>query len=262
MRADQPTLNSIVLDVDGVLWIGGAPGQGAIAFLEWLCRENLPFCLLTNDCSVSKAERHKSLTQAGMILKAEQLVTAAEVTKEWLRDAAARTIMYLGAPSALLDLTEDISVRESAPVDAVVVGDLFAHFSRTAIDRAAKAVSEGATLVAMQRNPRWSDGTDWHVDNGFWVAGLEFATGQKAFVTGKPHSTAYQTALARLGPTADTSSGTFFVSDDITADLKGAKDVGLTTVYFGPARILPPWVDYSVRDFSSLVSLLAGNRDE
>ncbi|GAI64497.1 unnamed protein product, partial [marine sediment metagenome] len=32
-------------------------------------------------CSVSKAERHKSLTQAGLILTADQLVTAAEVTR-------------------------------------------------------------------------------------------------------------------------------------------------------------------------------------
>jgi HAD superfamily hydrolase (TIGR01450 family) len=262
MRVDHRALSSVVLDVDGVIWIGGAPAQGAIAFLDSLGRENIPFCLLTNDCSVSKAYRHRSLTQASLILKAEQLVTATEVAREWLIDAAVRTIMYLGTPAALIDLTEGLSVRESAPVDAVVVGDLFTHFDRGTLDRAAKAVSDGATLVAMQRNPRWSDGTDWHVDNGFWVAGLEYVTGQQAVVTGKPHNTAYQSALSRLGLTTDDPSGTLFVSDDMTADLKGAKDVGLTTVYFGPAHILPPWVDYSVRDFNSISSLLIGNRHE
>ena len=253
---------SVVLDVDGVLWIGGAPGKGAIAFLDSLAREGIPFCLLTNTCTVSKAILHKSLTQAGFTLQAEQLVTATEVTRDWLRDAAAHTIMYLGTPSALLDLTEGMSVCEIVPVDAVVVGDLFAHFDRGKLNRAAKAVNAGATLVAMQRNPHWSDGTDWYVDNGFWVAGLEFVTGQQAVVTGKPHRAAYQSALARLGQTADASSSTIFVSDDMAVDLKGAKDVGLTTVHFGPAHILPPWVDYSVRDFSSLARLLIGNRDE
>jgi ribonucleotide monophosphatase NagD (HAD superfamily) len=197
-----------------------------------------------------------------LILNAEQLVTAAEVTRDWLRDMAARTIMYLGAPSALTDLTEEFCVRECTPVDAVVVGDLFAHFDRSAIDRAAKAISEGAILVAMQRNQRWSDGIDWHVDNGFWVAGLEYVTGKQAVVTGKPHRTAYQSALARLGLAVHAPSNTFFVSDDVASDLRGAKDAGLKTVYFGSTNTCPPWVDYAVGDFSSLASLLIGGNHE
>lgn len=251
-----------MLDLDGVLWIGGSPGHGAAAFLDLLGREDFPFCILTNDCSVSKVDRHKSLTQAGLSLNAEQLVTAAEVTRDWLKDNAARTIMYLGAPRALTDLTAEFCVREVTPVDAVVVGDLFAHYDRGAIDRAAKAISQGAILVAMQRNQRWSDGIEWHVDNGFWVAGLEYVTGKQAVVTGKPYRTAYQSALARLGLTVNASSNTFFVSDDIASDLRGAKDVGLKTVYFGSQNTFPPWIDYAVGDFSSLASLLIGGNHE
>lgn len=262
MRIDRRVLSSIILDVDGVLWIAGAPGRGAIEFLDALAREDIPFCLLTNDCSVSKVDRYRSLTQAGLILKDEQLVTATEVTRWWLRDMAMHTIMYLGAPSALSDLMEGMSVRETAPVDAVVVGDLFDHFDRSSLDRAAMAVSAGASLVAMQRNRRWSDGKDWHVDNGFWVAGLEYVTGQRAVVTGKPSRTAYQFAFARLGQMSNAPSGTVFVSDDMTFDLKGAKDIGLTTAYFGPVHAPPSWVDYSVRDFDSLISLLIGNYND
>lgn len=262
LQTDHLTLNSVVLDLDGVLWIGGSPGHGAASFLNSLGREGIPFCILTNDCSVSKVDRHKSLTQAGLILNAEQLVTAADVTRDWLRDRATRTIMYLGAPGVLTDLTEEFCVRESTPVDAVVVGDLFAHFDRGAIDRAAKAISEGAILVAMQSNRRWSDGIDWHVDNGFWVAGLEYVTGKQAVVMGKPHRTAYQSALARLGLTVHGASNTFFVSDDIASDLRGAKDAGLKTVYFGSPNTLPPWVDYAVGDFGSLALLLIGGSYE
>lgn len=254
--------NSVVLDLDGVLWVGGSPGPGAVPFLEFLGRAGIPFCILTNDCSVSKVERLKSLTQAGFILSAEQLVTAVEVTRDWLRDTGARAIMYLGAPSALTDLTDEFYVREVAPVDAVVVGDLFTQFDRGAIDRAAKAISEGAILVAMQSNQRWSDGIDWHVDNGFWVAGLEYVTGKQAVVTGKPHRTAYQSALARLGLTAHAPSNTLFVSDDIASDLRGAKDVGLKTAYFGSRNTVPSWVDYAVVDFVSLTSLLIGGNNE
>ncbi len=239
-----------------------ASAQGAAAFLALLRREDFPFCILTNDCSVAKADRHKSLIQSGLILNADQLITAAEVTRDWLKDMAAHTIMYLGAPGALNDLMEEFCIREIPPVDAVVVGDLFAHFDRCAIDKAAKAISQGATLVAMQRNQRWSDGIDWHVDNGFFVAGFEYVTGKRAVVIGKPHHTAYQSALVRLGLNTHATSNTFFISDDIASDLAGAKDVGLKTVYFGPQKNIPSWVDYAVGDFSSLASLLIGDNHE
>jgi len=252
------TLDSVVLDVDGVLWIAGSPGEGAIRFLDDLRRKEVPFCLLTNDCSVSKTERYEALKQAGLVLHIDQLVTAAEVTREWLRNAGANTIMYLGAPSTLLDVSQGFAVRESGPVDAVVVGDLFAHYDRRLLDRAARAVSDGATLVAMQRNRLWSDGREWHIDNGFWVAGLEYVTGKQAVVTGKPSRIAYLTAVARMRQVTHHCSYTAFVSDDVVTDLKGAKNVGLTTIYIGPSQAIPPWVDYEVRDIDALSSLFIG----
>lgn len=259
MRNGRRTLGSVVLDLDGVLWIAGAPGEGAIAFLDDLRRDDIPFCLLTNDCSVSRAERHEAITQAGLVVRPDQLVTAAEVTRSWLRDAGVHTIMYLGAPSVLPDVTKGLGVRKTGPVDAVVVGDLFASYDRKSLDKAAKAVSDGAALVAMQRNPLWSDGKGWYVDNGFWVAGLEYVTGRQAVVTGKPNRSAYLTAVARLGVAAQPHSRIAFVSDDIATDVKGAKDAGLTTVYFGSAQTLPPWVDFAAPDMGALASLLIGH---
>jgi HAD superfamily hydrolase (TIGR01450 family) len=256
MQQRYCALDGVILDVDGVIWIAGAPAEGAITFLDGLRQAEIPFCLLTNDCSISKVERQEALIQAGLILQADQLVTAAEVTREWLNGAAVNTIMYLGNPSALPDIAKEFLVRESGPVDAVVVGDLFNHYDRHSLEKAARAVVEGATLVAMQSNPRWSDGKNWYVDNGFWVAGFEYVTGRQAVVTGKPSQHAYLTAVARLGLVARAHSRIAFVSDDIATDLKGAKGIGLTTVYFGSVQTLPLWVDYAVPDMDALLSFL------
>ncbi len=152
MPRKHRTLGSVVLDVDGVIWIEGAPAPNAITFLRDLRRDAIPFCLLTNDCSVCKADRQQSLEQAGLDVRASELVTAAEVTADWLKSTAVRSIMYLGAPAALRDVAKGIRVLESGPVDAVVVGDLFADYNRQSLDRAAKALSDGAALVAMQSN--------------------------------------------------------------------------------------------------------------
>jgi HAD superfamily hydrolase (TIGR01450 family) len=246
----------VILDLDGVLWIAGAPCEGAVTLLDRLRLAAMPFCLLTNDCSVAKCERYDALTGAGFSLQPFQLITAVEVADQWLRKANVQNIRYLGSPSALLDIGSGFSVRENGPVDAVVVGDMFGNYDRCSLDMAAHAINDGAALVALQNNRRWYDGRRWHIDNGFWVAGLEYVTGKRAVITGKPSPEAYLAAIARIG--MNEVSRIAFVSDDVESDLKGAKTVGLTTVYFGVTQALPTWVDHRAEDMRSLSSLLMG----
>ena len=251
---------NVILDVDGVLWVEGSPSLGSIEFLDNLRSEGINFCLLTNDCSISKAERHSSLTESGFKIEADKLVTAAEVTWEWLKKFSVRTIMYLGSPGVIPDINKDLIIRDYTPVDAVVVGDLFEYYDRQLLNNAAKAIISGAHLVAMQKNRLWMDGANWYVDNGFWVAGLEYTTEQKAVVTGKPSKFAYITALNRIGLAESDCSNTIFISDDIVSDLKGAKKLGLITVYFGESSDLPAWVDYSAKDIYALKHILLGDK--
>ncbi len=245
-----------ILDIDGVLWIGNSPGEGAVKFLDSLHSDDIPFCLLSNTCNVSKDKRFKELRDAGFKLESEQLITAVEVTKDWLLETGVKTIMYLGTQDAFKDLQTSFVVKNTKPVDAVVIGDFFTNYERSLLNNATKAVIAGATLVAMHRNPRWFDGIEWYVDNGFWVAGLEYVTGKKAIVLGKPYQNAYQAAMNRLGKSKSCSKDVIFISDDIMFDLKGAKDFDLRTVHFGSTETSQPWVDYYAKDYDSLLSLI------
>lgn len=258
MTSNIGSISGVVLDVDGVLWTKGSPTSGAFQFLENLRRCRIPFCLLTNDCSVSKAQRYQSMVEAGFMIQAEQLVTAPQLTGEWLRNIGANTIMYLGATTAISDIPVDLTIQKIGPVDAVVVGDLFSSYDRHSLNRAANAVSSGAALVAMQRNPCWSDGSEWHIDNGFWIAGLEYVTGREAVVIGKPSPFAYQGAVNRLLLSPQSKGSIAFVSDDVLSDLSGAKDFGLLTIYFGKEVELPSWVDHMAHDMNELSRLVCG----
>src|SRR5260370_37381266 len=115
MPRKHRTLGSVVLDVDGVIWIEGAPAPNAITFLRDLRRDAIPFCLLTNDCSVCKTDRQQSLEQAGLDVRASELVTAAEVTDDWLKSTAVRSIMYLGLPATFPDVPNEIRLPEPRP---------------------------------------------------------------------------------------------------------------------------------------------------
>lgn len=252
------SFKQVILDVDGVIWKSGSPTPGAAELLQEFETEDLQFCLLTNDCSISKADRYAILMHSGFAFEYEKLVMVAEVTRNWLLESSLRLIMYLGVPEVVADLAEGLEIREQGPVDAVVIGDLFKSYKRNLLDEAAKAIITGAQLIAMQKNAYWSDGDKWYVDNGFWVAGVEYVTGRQAVILGKPSKNAYLTALQRLGLKEPVHKSAVFVSDDINSDLKGAKALGLKTIYLGTECEIPAWVDYRVDDLISLRELLIG----
>jgi len=248
----------VILDVDGVLWIDGAPGLGAVRFLDLLSVNGIQYRLLTNTCTMCKSDLVKSLRNAGFSLGDNEVFTAAQLTGEWLRKESIDSIMYLGAPGALPDIPAGISVCDNETANAVVIGDLFDYYQRSELEAAVNAVRNGAKLVAMQRNTRWSDGNRWFVDNGFWVAGLEYVTGCKAITIGKPSLQAFLSTVSSFESRPSTMSDIMFVSDDVESDLRGAKEAGLTTVHFGSDALGCDWIDYSARDMSSLETLLLG----
>jgi ribonucleotide monophosphatase NagD (HAD superfamily) len=63
------------------------------------------------------------------------------------------------------------------------------------------------------------------LDAGPFVAALEFASGKRALVAGKPSAAFYQAALRSLG--LDASAAAAMVGDDLWSDVRGAQDAGL-----------------------------------
>lgn len=259
MKTDN-IISAVICDIDGVLWFGKSPGKDSIKFIDSFLKLNIPFCLLTNSCNLSKKSRYKELISAGFRIKPDQLITASEVTIEWLQVNDLSTILYVGAPDTLQDFEGIITIRNNEPVDAVVVGDPFDYIDRELIYKATKAIYNGANFVAMQKNARWSDGKDWYADNGFWISGFEYVTGKQAVSLGKPNQYAYECAIRRIKEFTENCENILFISDDILSDLKGAKNAGLITAYFGPNNINQPWVDYYFTTYDEILSFLISNK--
>jgi ribonucleotide monophosphatase NagD (HAD superfamily) len=86
----------------------------------------------------------------------------------------------------------------------------------------------------MHRNPWWFTARGPTLDSGALVAGLEFATGRRALVTGKPSAAIFRVALAELraeiGAPRLRAGDVAMVGDDIRADVLAAKRAGLRGV--------------------------------
>jgi len=120
-----------------------------------------------------------------------------------------------------------------ARVAAVVIGDGETDLSRANLDRAFRLIRDGAALLAMHRNPWWFTSRGPTLDSGAFVAALEFATGVRAVMCGKPGPIMFRTALA--GVAADlggrvAAREVAMVGDDPAQDIVGARRLGMRGV--------------------------------
>src|SRR5262249_53618926 len=110
---------------------------------------------------------------------------------------------------------------------AVIVGDLGSAFGYDVLNHAFRQVMAGAELIALQKNRYWMRGDGLSLDVGPFVAALEYATGQPAYVVGKPARGFFHEVLEGIGMLPELA---VMVGDDIESDIGGALDAGLRAV--------------------------------
>jgi HAD superfamily hydrolase (TIGR01458 family) len=218
--------DGVLLDIDGVLTVSWEPLPGAVETVAWLRAHEVPFRLITNTTTHTRAALAATLGQAGIEVAADEIVTAVVATAAFLREAhpGARAIV-LSDGDARADL-EGIELVEDRS-DVVVLGGAYEGFDYPTMNRLFRMLMDGAELVAMHRNLYWRTAQGWQLDGGAYVAALEEATGRRATVCGKPAAAYFGSALAQIGVAAGRAA---MVGDDVENDVLGAQAAGLTGV--------------------------------
>jgi HAD superfamily hydrolase (TIGR01458 family) len=106
----------------------------------------------------------------------------------------------------------------------VVVGDLASGFDYATLNRAFQAVLGGAEILALQKDRFWKARGELVLDAGPFVVALEYATGRKARLIGKPSRDFFRVALEGLGVPAEQVA---MIGDDVENDVRGAQEAGL-----------------------------------
>jgi HAD superfamily hydrolase (TIGR01458 family) len=232
----------LLIDIDGVLTVSWQALRGAPAALARLREAGVPFRLVTNTTSRSRAAIAAALCATRLPVEVDEIVSAPAATAGYLRshfpggrclvlssgsvedDLAGVNVVTMGPDGSLSG-----TGRRAAPssVAAVVIGGAGPEFTYEALSALFELVLDGVPLVAMHRNLSWKTSDGLQLDSGAYLAALELATGARATVLGKPDQAFFEAALAELGVPADEVA---MVGDDIDADVLGAQAAGLTGV--------------------------------
>jgi HAD superfamily hydrolase (TIGR01458 family) len=256
-------IDGVLLDMDGVLAMSWKPLPGAVETLARLRADRVPFLVVSNTTTHTRTAFAKTLSEAGLRLEPDEIVTAAVGTASYLRRHHAGANVFLLSDGDPREDLEGVRLVDAPPADVVVLGGACDDFTYAALNDVFRLVMDGAALVAMHRNLYWRTDEGLQLDAGAFVVGLEAATGRAATICGKPSPDFFGEAVAMLRTEA---SRTAMVGDDVVNDVLGAQAAGLTGVLvrtgkFSPADLerADAMPDHQIASIAGLPQLLASS---
>jgi len=226
-----------LLDMDGTLVLadagyrGATPLPGAVAFIERLNREKIPFVVLTNGSARSPEDIAAMLCDADMEVGPKQVVNPVVVVARHLARRGVKTVMAISPEAGLKPFADEgldvFSARDRRAVDAVFVGG-----SRDCaikdIENAAHAVLGGARLLTASMNLAYmtAQGRAFSTSRPISAA-ITSLTGKRPVLSGKPSVMAFRAAAALLGAPAGEIA---VVGDDAAMEVELARRGGALSV--------------------------------
>ncbi len=192
----------VVLDLDGVLWRGDEPIPGSPAAVHALHAAGNRVAFLTNNSSLRISDYVAKFARFGIEADPADVLTSAQAAAELLEETLApgARVLACAGPGVVEALEQaKFAVVDTGPADAVVVG-FHRNFDFDGLDRASRAVREGARFVATNGDPTYPAGRGQVLPGaGSIVAAVATASGRTPEVAGKPEAPMVAMVRRRLG---------------------------------------------------------------
>lgn len=224
--------DGLILDLDGVIWLGSEPIAGAAEAVARLRGHGTRVVFLTNDPGESRARQAARLAASGIPATADEVVTSGHAMARYLAacpELDGRPALVCGPPA----LGEEIARAGIAavPLDrpgqaGMVIVAGHEGFGYAELRAAIRAIAGGAALFATGRDPIVPTGDGPLPATGAVLAAVEAATGVTATVIGKPHPFIFGIARDAL-PGCEHIA---MVGDNLAADIAGARGAGLEAI--------------------------------
>jgi HAD superfamily hydrolase (TIGR01458 family) len=234
-------VGAFVLDADGVLVMRGAALPGAPEAIARLDEHGIPYRIATNISALHRETLAARFGRMGLPIPPERIVTALSATAEDTRRTyPGRPVFVITRPDGLREFGDHpLLAHEDADADdaraaAVIFGDGDEDLSYANLDRAFRLVRRGAELVAMHRNGWWYTTRGETIDTGAFVAAVEYATGVRARLAGKPGPLMFRIAVRGLAAEIAVAGASRLRRDEVAMvgdhpaqDIGGARRAGL-----------------------------------
>ncbi len=223
---------TFLLDMDGVLYVGNTPIEGAAKTVAYLRRKGKKIIFMTNNSGSTRRAYVQKLAKMGIAARESDVLTSGYVAMLYLRERAPRARVYvvgeLGLKKELINGGFKILAdRRAEEADFVVVG-LDRAMSYKKLTAGVRALLAGAELIATNMDATYPTEGGLSPGAGAVVGALSASSGkQPKVVIGKPSPFMIKLALGIVG---SRPSETAIVGDKLATDILAGKRFGLKTI--------------------------------
>lgn len=254
------SLSAMLFDLDGVLYVGSQPIEGAIEAVQRIRNSHIQCRFVTNTSTLSLASLSNKINALGFNIPAEEIISAPQAALHYLKQQQDPVCRLLLAD----DVKQDFSGFKQSDTEAeyIVVGDIGNAWFYPMLNEVFNCLSKGAKLIAIHKNRFWQTEHGLQMDIGGFIQALEYASGTEAMMIGKPSPDFFKIALDDMQLKA---SEVGMIGDDIDSDVGGAQQAGLTGIlvrtgkyrqsYAEASNIKPDVVIDSIADLPALLGL-------
>lgn len=229
--------DAALLDLDGVVYLGGSAVPGAAESLAKAGAAGMRVAFVTNNSSRTPSAIAAQLTGLGVAAAAADIVTSAQATARLLAERLppGAAVLVVGGMGLRMALRErgfrPVSVAADRP--AAVVQGYAPDISYSLLAEGGLAVAAGAWFVASNADSTLPTTRGRQPGNGALAQVIATATGRQPAVAGKPEPPLHAEAVARTG-----ASRPLVVGDRLDTDIEGAARAGADSllVFTGVSR--------------------------
>ena len=213
-----------LLDLDGVVYIGGNAIPGASQALRKASEEGMRLAYVTNNAFRTPAAVAQILTGFGIAVAPSDVVTSAQAAARLLAQKlpAGSAVLVVGGMGLRLAVRERGLRPVSTSLDkpAAVVQGYAPGISYPLLAEGGLAVAAGALFVGTNADKTLPGPHGRQPGNGSLLQVIAFATGQQPLIAGKPEPPLHEESVARTG-----ARHPLVVGDRLDTDIEAAQRV-------------------------------------
>lgn len=221
-------IRNLLVDMDGVLYRGLLPLNGAAEFISFVQERGINLLLVTNNSTLTPEQFAERLAAMDMPVPPERIMTSGVATAAFLAtQAPAGTRVNVVGEAALEHELEKRGFVIGGRESSYVVAGLDKGLTYEKLRIATLAIRDGATFIGTNPDKTYPMETDIIPGAGSILAALIAATDVQPLVVGKPEPLALQLALSQLGALPEETA---ILGDRIDTDVVGGQRAGLKTI--------------------------------
>ncbi|MDZ4141339.1 MAG: TIGR01458 family HAD-type hydrolase [Methylotenera sp.] len=247
------SIKGVLFDLDGVLYVGSNAIQGAVEAVEKIRASGTLCRFITNTSTLSLTSLQQKINALGFSIPAAEIISAPQATLLYLKHQHDPVCRFLLADNVKNDFKE---FRQSDTVaDYIVIGDIGNTWSYQLLNEVFNNLMQGAKLIAIHKNRFWQTEHGLQMDIGGFIDALEYASGVKAMIIGKPAPDFFQIALDDMGLNP---SEVAIIGDDIDVDVDGGQQTGLKGILVKTGKYRQSYADASAVKPDFIIDSIVG----